>query len=1038
MTEAADYLPAIRGARARYLASGDRKALDESVRIGRSAVERLAGSGALEGSAALELAASLGTLYDAEADPRHIYEALGLLKHAQTVLPGDHDDLPTTYANMAGLLVVRFAALGDPSDLQSAVAAAQRAVEISKPGDSGLPMRYANLAGILRTVYHVTAEPAFIDESIAAGRKGEQLVQPSTDSQCMILATLAGSLLARAGRTLSADDVAEGITTARKAVAIAPPLSPQRPSAVSILAAFLRLRFDVTGDLASLGEASGLHREMADLVPRQSPERALHLLQATATLMTRFARLEIPADLDAAENLARQAMDPANALTQAETFRMLAACLQARCEALAADGDHEGAADVAQQAVEAAEQARLRTDPADSAYQDRLVQMCNTKAVRFEVTPTAAHRAEAITAYEDALARFGQSGPSGQLCAVNLGRVYTLATESGPASRADISKAMDLFRQVLATTAAGQRAWATAILGLLKSLALLFNVDRAAVDTDEVMRLYQQLADAPAVPPLSLARGGRLAGALLMLSGASADGAGILTEAVRLLPAVAWRGIDRGSRETQLAGLSGLGCDAAASLIAAGDADGAVEAVEQGRSVLWADMLQLRRGDAALWQSHPEQATRLRDLAAALNAEDTLGEDQEISRAVDRRMALAAEWEELVARVRREGFADFLKPVSLASLMPAASNGPVVIVNVSEYRCDALLITANRTQSVALPLLRAQDVLSYTTRYFGAHARFDRAAAKTTDVEAIEAARSDRERIVTDILAWLWDTVAEPVLSALGFNDTPADGQPRPRLWWCPTGLLTLLPLHAAGRYTQDVDTAPQSVLDRVVSSYTPTLKALSDANHKDQATTSDADTGTLLFVGIPDTPGREPLPGATLERDLLTAKFGDRCQILYGQDATTTAVRAALPMHRSAHFSCHGEQNLAVPSKGGLLLHDGHLTIANLSAASYHAEFAFLSACKTATGGTALPDEAISLAAALHYTGYKHVIATLWSVYDEAATEVAEHVYRELAADGQLVPERSAHAVHSAVQSLRAANPRQPSRWIPFIHIGP
>jgi hypothetical protein len=1037
VTEAADDLPAIRGARARYLASGDRKALDESVRIGRSAVARLAGSDALEGAAALELAASLGALYEAEADPRHIDEALGLLEHAQTVLPGGHGDVPATYANMAALLVRRFAALGDPSDLQAAVAAAQRAVKISKPGDSGLPVRYANLAGILRTVYYATGERAFIDESIAAGRKGEELVQPSADSRCMILATLAGSLLARAGRTWSADDIAEGITTARRAVASAPPFSPQRPSAVSILAACLRLRFDVTGDLASLAEASGLHREMADLVPPQSAERALHLLQAAATLMARFDRLEIPADLDAAEIVARQAMDSANALTRAEAFRVRAACLQARCGALAADGDQEGAADIARLAVEAAEQARTLTDPADSSYQDRLVQLCNAKAALFEVTPTAAHRAEAIAAYEDTLERFGESSPSGQLCALNLGRIYTIATESGPSSRADIGKAMELFRQVLATTVAGQRAWAPALLGLLKSMALLFNIDRVAVDTGEVLRLYRQLADAPAVPPIHLARGGRLAGMLLMLSGANADAAGILTEAVRLLPAVAWRGMDRGSRETQLADLSGLGCDAAASLIAVGDGRGAVEAVEQGRSVLWADMLQLRRGDEALWQSHPEQATRLRDLAAALNAEDTPGEDQGISRAVDRRMALAAEWEELVARVRRQGFPDFLRPVRLASLLPAAANGPVVIVNVSEYRCDALLITADRTQAVALPLLRAQDVLSYTTRYFGAHARFDRAAATKADAEAVESARVDRERILTDILEWLWNTVAEPVLSALGFNDAPADGQPWPRVWWCPTGLLTLLPLHAAGRYTNDRAAAKQSVLDRVVSSYAPTLKALADANRNDQGT-SDADTGTLLFVGLPDTPGQAPLPGATLERDLLTAKFGERCQVLYGEDATTTAVRTALPLHRSAHFSCHGEQNLAVPSKGGLLLHDGDLTIASLSAASYHGEFAFLSACKTATGGTVLPDEAISLAAALHYTGYKHVIATLWSVYDDAATEVAEHVYHELAIDSQLVPERSAHAVHSAVQSLRAAKPRQPSRWIPFIHIGP
>jgi hypothetical protein len=1037
VTGAIDNIPAIRAARERYLASGDRQALAESVRLGRSTVGQLAGSGAVEGSAALELSASLSTLYQAEGDQRHLDEALVLLEHAQAVLPASHGDLPTTYGNMAGLLVHRFAVRGDPRDLQSAVTAARRAVTASKPGDSGLPARYSNLTGILRTVYQVTGVLAFIDESIAAGRKGAELLQSSTGSRCLVLATLAGSLMTRGRDASSPDHVEEGITVARQAVASAPARSPQRLDAASILAACLRLRFDMIGDLASLGEASGLHREMADLVPPQSPERALHLLQASATLMTRFERLEVPDDLDAAERVTRQAMDCANTLTRAETFRVLAACLQARSGLLAADDDQEGAEEVARQAVEAAEQAVKLTDRADSAYQDRLVQACNTKAARFKVTATAAHRAAAITAYHDALKDLGASGPAARLCAFNLGYTYTLGAESGPASRDDIGHAMELFRQIMTEAEPGQRDWAPAVLGLLKCVTLLFRIDPGAVDISEVMRLYRQLADAANVPPVSMVRAGQLAGTLLMLSAASAEAARIFAAAVRLLPAVAWRGINRESRETRLADLSGLGCDAAASLVAAGDADGAVEAVEQGRSVLWADTLQLRRGDADLWLRHPEQATRLRDLAAALNSEETPDEDQGISRAIDRRMVLAAEWEELVAQVRSEGFADFLKPASLADLLPAAANGPVVIVNVSQYRCDALLITADGAQSVPLPLLSAQDVVSYTSRYFGAHAHFDRALA-TNERGKINAAAEARERILAGILEWLWDTVADPILSALDITGAPPEGQPWPRVCWCPTGLLTLLPLHAAGHYEDDADPAARSVLDRVVSSYTPTVKALADASRNHQQATLDADPGTLLFVGLPDTPGQEPLPGATLERDLLAATFADRCQILYGEDATATAVRTALPLHRSAHFSCHGEQNLAVPSKGGLLLHDGDLTIAALSAASYHGEFAFLSACKTATGGTTLPDEAISLAAALHYTGYRHVIAALWSVYDEAATEVAEHVYRELTADRQLVPARSAHALHSAVQSLRAATPQQPSRWIPFIHIGP
>ena len=60
---------------------------------------------------------------------------------------------------------------------------------------------------------------------------------------------------------------------------------------------------------------------------------------------------------------------------------------------------------------------------------------------------------------------------------------------------------------------------------------------------------------------------------------------------------------------------------------------------------------------------------------------------------VDRRMALAREWDDLVEQVRElEGFEDFLMPPEVETLLPAADRGPVVIVNVSRWRCDGLIV----------------------------------------------------------------------------------------------------------------------------------------------------------------------------------------------------------------------------------------------------------------------------------------------------------------------------------------------------------
>jgi CHAT domain len=404
------------------------------------------------------------------------------------------------------------------------------------------------------------------------------------------------------------------------------------------------------------------------------------------------------------------------------------------------------------------------------------------------------------------------------------------------------------------------------------------------------------------------------------------------------------------------------------------------------------------------------------------------------SRIIDRRMALAREWDDLVKQVRNvKGFADFLTPPKLEKLLPAAAAGPVVVVNISRWRCDALIVTTTGVEVKELRKLTAETVAAQVDSYL-------------TGLQ-----RAKREETLRSISQWLWDQIAGPVLHVLGLDSPAAPGQPWPRLWWCPTGPLTLLPIHAAGYHTPEGWAHHETVLDRTVSSYTPTLRALVEARNNaprsaervadDEPaphTAQPADSvGRMLIVALPHTPGQMPLPNVTRERRLLTRLFPGNHTLLEGSTATWQAVRAQLPHHGWVHFSCHGDQNLTDPSQGGILLHDRMLTIADISEGRYNGDFAFLSACKTATGGITLPDEAIALAAALHYTGYRHVIGTLWSVRDETAAEVAEAIYTNLTSDGGFEPSRAAYALHQAIRGLRESGTSL-SHWTPFTHTGP
>lgn len=83
-------------------------------------------------------------------------------------------------------------------------------------------------------------------------------------------------------------------------------------------------------------------------------------------------------------------------------------------------------------------------------------------------------------------------------------------------------------------------------------------------------------------------------------------------------------------------------------------------------------------------------------------------------------------------------------------------------------------------------------------------------------------------------------------------------------------------------------------------------------------------------------------------------------------------------------------------------------------------------------------------MAAATQLAGFRHVIATLWSIADSAAPQVARDVYNTLSDPVTSDPVTSSHAVsgsaralHEALRELRAAG-YPPAQWAPFIHIGP
>jgi hypothetical protein len=354
------------------------------------------------------------------------------------------------------------------------------------------------------------------------------------------------------------------------------------------------------------------------------------------------------------------------------------------------------------------------------------------------------------------------------------------------------------------------------------------------------------------------------------------------------------------------------------------------------------------------------------------------------------------------------------------------------MITTNPLRCDALILTSDPAAPVllvALGDLTEEDLHRQLGRLLQAQ-------------EVIRGPLSDdagfisAQRDLHQVLRWMWDVITGPVLTALGHEAAPADAQSWPRVWWCPVGVVAYLPLHAAGHH-DDLAARPdnpRTVLDRVISSYTSTIRGLAYA----RAQPLGQRAAKTLIVAVPDAPGAPLLPGAAEE----AARLADLIPGAYRLPRPTRdSVLAALPEHAVAHFACHGYADWANPAASRLVLYDDKppLTVADISTLQLSAGLAFLSACDTTVTKPALSNEAVHITGAFQLAGYQSVIGTLWSIQDSTARDLACDVYTHLT-KGRAGPPSSAgaaQALHYASRELRDRYPGEPSLWAPYIHAG-
>ncbi|KAF3283206.1 hypothetical protein TWF970_001184 [Orbilia oligospora] len=490
--------------------------------------------------------------------------------------------------------------------------------------------------------------------------------------------------------------------------------------------------------------------------------------------------------------------------------------------------------------------------------------------------------------------------------------------------------------------------------------------------------------------------------------------------AVELLPLVAPRQLAQIDQQYILGKFAGLAPTAASLVITAkeeGYASRAVQLLELGREVITRLRFGTRSDLTVLRLRHPEAAQKFEQLRYILDFKPQLqsktgNENLNPWGELNPNHGVNLEFDRVVEEIRRlPTFENFLRPPQPEELM-AASGGPVILINVSMFRCDALLVQKCGIRSLALPNLREEDIKNNVEFINSIRSRSIRTLSKSAIDQMFR------------ILEWLRDAAVSLILNELGFSEPPLNDD-WPRVWWVPTGQLTSLPLHAAGYHRrQSTDTT----LDRVISSYISSIKALIYCRSNSRIAPKFSSDEALL-VSMDRTPGYSDLEYTTGEVDALESLLSNQIKTVKLERPTKKDVLDHLRKCTIFHFAGHGNSDPLDPSKSALLVSDweeNSLTVEQLIGYDFRQTsrspwLAYLSACSTSDSNIEkLHDESINLATACQLEGFQHVVGTLWEVSDKESVDVAKDFYHTIDIGGEVNDRKVSLGVHKATRRLR------------------
>ena len=659
----------------------------------------------------------LGELCDLE-------DAIFRMRDAVDLTPHGHPDKPAHLSNLGNSFKARFKRLGELSDLEQAISTFRDAVDLTPHGHPDKPHHLNHLGNSFFTRFQRIGELSDLEDAISRMRDVVDLTPHGHPDKPAHLSNLGNSFKARFERLGELSDLERAISTFRDAVELIPHGHPAKLACLNNLGMSSLIRFERLGELSDLEYAISTIKDVVELSPHGHPG---HLGNLGNSIFARFMRLGELADLELAITTHRDAVD------------------------LTPDGHPD--------------------------KPSRLNNLGMSFLTRFERLGELSDLEDAILRSRDAVDLTPHGHPNKPTCLYNLGNSLKSRFERlGELS--DLEDAISRHRDAVELTPHDHPDRSRRLNSLGNSFVTRFEHLGELSDLEQAISLYLHAASA-AIGPISA----RFHASQQWISCARRIHHHSLLHAysisISLLPELAWIGLSLTRRYSELVRGADVVREAAAAALDLGLPEIAVEWLEQGRSIVWGELFQLRSSYEELSSAHPDHARKLRELSSALEHASAIHEkslsacleltQESLEPEADRHRMLAIERDKLVQEIRRfPGFEQFLLRKQFSQLRTSAHAGPVVILNAAESRCDALIVLADVDHVIHVPLptftYQRSAVLQKMLENLLGHAR----VTPSDDREGKSATR--------DCVSWesllsnLWHNVVKPVLDALAIS----------------------------------------------------------------------------------------------------------------------------------------------------------------------------------------------------------------------------------------------------------------------------